>query len=118
MVQLKIRKGKKMENTNNIISNNINGFQFNELRDYMQNCIEESIAALDSSDTEHIEWYKDCEMEDYFAEWQEIWDGDTKIGEGLDTLTHKFVLNDDTRDDFERAFEEARDEAYENKLHD
>lgn len=48
-----------------------------------------------------------------FHEWTEIWDDDVKVGEGLDTIAHKFVLNDDTRADFEHAFEQARDAAYE-----
>ena len=98
-----------------IIINNINGQQFNELRDFMQNAIRESMNALDSHDAERILWYEDCTMGDYFAEWTEIWDEDEneRIGDGIDTIAHKFVLNDDTRADFENAFEQARDAAFE-----
>lgn len=96
-----------------IIINNINGQQFNELRDFMQNAIRESMNALDSHDAEGILWYEDCTMGDYFKEWTEIWDEDERIGDGLDTIAHKFVLSDDTRPDFENAFEQARDAAFE-----
>lgn len=110
---------------NDIITENINGLQFNELKETMQTMIEESIASLsynggynDKKDyLSDLAWYKDCKMEDYFNEWTEIWDDeDGKIGEGLDTIAHKFVLNDDTRADFESAFEQARDEAFEARL--
>lgn len=95
-----------------IITKELNALEWNELRDYMQNCIEESMKVLDSHDAEHLMWYEDCEMEEYFTEWTEIWDGDNLIGEGLDTIAHQFVLNDDTRIDFESAFEGARDAAF------
>ena len=106
---------------NDIITENINGLQFNELVVTMQTMIEESIACLWYNDKKdylsQLAWYKDCKMEDYFNVWTEIWDDeDGKIGEGLDTIAHKFVLNDDTRDDFESAFEQARDEAFEARL--
>ena len=98
-----------------IITNNINGQQFNELRDFMQNIIRESMNALDSHDAESILWYEDCTMYGYFTEWTEICDEDEdeRIGDGIDTIARKFVLNDDTRADFENAFEQARDAAFE-----
>jgi len=92
--------------------------QFIELKDFMQNCIEESINALRGISNEyyaeHLVWYEDCKMDDYFNEWTEIWDDEEneKVGEGLDTIAHKFVLNDNTRADFESAFEQARDAAF------
>lgn len=114
------RKGKKMKN------NIINGLQFNELKETMQTMIEESIASLsynggynDKKDyLSHLAWYKDCEMNDYFGGgFEEIWDENgEKVGEGLNTINYKFVLNDDTRTDFESAFEQARDEAFEARL--
>lgn len=97
----------------NIITENINGILFNELRDYMQSMIYESMKALGTNQTEELLWYEDCTMEEYFHEWQEIWDEDTKVGEGIDTIAHRFVLNDDTRADFEIAFKHARDDAFE-----
>ena len=102
--------------TNNIIDRSINGLQFNELRDYMQQMIHESILAYIYQDKS---WFKDCTMEEYFHVWQEIWDeNDEKVGDGIDTIAHKFVLNDDTRADFESAFEQARDAAYEEAMED
>lgn len=102
--------------TNNIIDRSINGLQFNELRDCMQQMIHESIVAYSDQDKS---WFKDCTMEEYVHEWQEIWDeNDGKVGEGIDTIAHQFVLNDDTRADFESAFEQARDAAYEEALDD
>ena len=99
---------------NNIISENINNIQFIELCEFMQEMIEQSMNALDSHDAEHLMWYEDCSMTDYFQEWTEIWnDDDEMVGEGIDTVAHSFVLNDSTRADFECAFEQARDNAFE-----
>jgi len=97
----------------NIITENINGILFNELRDYMQSMVYESMKAIDPHDIESLEWYEDCSMTEYFHEWTEIWDEDEKVGDGIDTIAHKFVLNDDTRSDFEIAFEHARNDAFE-----
>lgn len=102
---------------NNFVKGNITAIQFNELRDFMQRMIEESMRMLDPHDTEHLMWYKDCTMQDYFQVWTELWDDeDGKVGEGVDTIAHKFVLNDETRSDFERAFEQARDDAFESVI--
>lgn len=105
---------------NDIITENINGFQFNELKETMKRMIEESIACLPCNDKKdylsHLAWYKDCEMDDYLYELQEIWDENEKVGEGLNTIAHDFVLNDNTRANFLLAFEQARDEAYEAAL--
>lgn len=96
----------------NIVTENFNGLLFNELRDYMQARIYESMKALNAHNSDHLDWYEGCTMEDYFQEWIEIWnDEDEKVGEGIDTIAHKFVLNDDTRADFESAFNEAKDKA-------
>lgn len=94
-----------------IITENINGLLFNELRDCMQSMIVKSMKALDPHDSDYHDWYEDCTMEDYFHEWTEIWDEDEKVGDGIDTIAHKFVLNDDTRADFERAFNDAKSNA-------
>ena len=101
-----------------IITSNINSLQFNELRDTMQDSIKQSMEYLDSHDAEHLMWYEDCSMEDYFTMWTEIWDDDTLVGEGLETIAHKFVLNNDTRSDFENAFAQARDAAFEEYMKD
>lgn len=95
-----------------IIEKNISTLEFIELRNFMQSCINESLHCL-AFNPEDIEWYKDCSMDDYFTEWTELWDDSgSKIGEGLDTIAHTFILNDDTRADFEKAFVQARDNAY------
>jgi len=98
------------------ITNNINGLQFNELCDFMKRLICESLYALNglSDKEEHVNWYETCTMDDYFTEWDQLWDeNDNLIGEGLDAISSKFVLNDNTRADFERAFTQARDAALE-----
>lgn len=97
-------------NNNNIIAKKLTSLEFNELSDYMQQMIHESILAYIYQDKS---CFKDCSMEDYFQVWTEIWDEDVKVGDGLDTIRHKFVLNEDTRDDFIEAFQLARDAAYE-----
>lgn len=74
--------------------------------------IEDSMKALDSHQAEQLLWYEDCTMDDYFTVWSELWGENTKIGEGIDTIAHAFVLNDDTRGDFENAFDQARDRAF------
>jgi hypothetical protein len=82
-----------------------------ELVNFIKNCMEESMRCVDN--LRDLEWYESCNMEDYFTEWTEIWDeNDNFIGEGLDTIAHKYVLNEDTRNDFESAFNEAREDAY------
>lgn len=98
------------------ITNNINGLQFNELCDFMKRLICESLYALSglSNKEELVEMYETCTMDDYFTEWDQLWDEDEVdgfIGEGLDTISSKFVLNDETRADFEKAFSLARDAA-------
>lgn len=100
-----------------IISTELSSTQYHELKNFMKGCITEPLNTVDDHDTEKIMWYKDCEMGDYFTEWTEIYDdSDDKIGEGLDTISSYFILNDDTRADFECAFDEARDEAYTERL--
>ena len=95
---------------NIIITKELNGLQFNELVNHMYNCLLESMAVCDD-----IAWYESCSMDDYFTQWDEIWDeGDNLVGEGLDTISHKFLLDDETRGDFENAFKIARDRACEN----
>lgn len=97
---------------NNIITTEMDGNLFAELRECIKECIRQSIYYCD--DIEKISWFKDCTMDEYFYEYQDIYDNnDVKVGEGLDTIAHKFVLNNDTRKDFENAFEQARDNAYE-----
>jgi hypothetical protein len=114
----KTRKGTEIMKTN-IIKENINNLEFIELRDWMKNMLEDSMKAIDKHDAESQSWYKDCTMDEYFGSmWEEIWDDGIKVGEGLDTIAHKFVLNDDTRSDFEDAFGQALDAAYNSVIDD
>lgn len=97
-----------------VINCNMSTLSFNELRDFMQRMVYESLVSLDGlSDKEaHVKWYETCSMDDYFTEWDHIWDDDENlIGEGLDTISSKFILNDNTRADFEKAFSQARNAA-------
>ena len=97
---------------NNIITKNIGAHEFEELCECIKECIRQSIHY--SGNEEKISWFKDCTMDEYFYNLTDIYDEfDVKVGEGLDTIDHKFVLNDDTHEDFEKAFEQARDNAYE-----
>ena len=100
------------------IDSNISALDCNELRDFMKGLICESLYALNglSDKEEHVKWYETCTMDEYFTEWDQLWDEDENdefVGEGLDTISSKFVLNDNTRADFERAFSQARDAALE-----
>ena len=102
---------------NRIINKNISSLEFIELREEMQEMVEQSMKALDSHNGEYLMWFKDCAMDDYFHEWAEICDEyGIKIGEGIVTIAHEFILNDDTRSDFEAAFEQARDSAIEQRI--
>ena len=97
------------------IASKLNGFQRVELINAMNMAIEESIKAIEGTkdEQESFAWYKECKMDEYFH-WQELWNNDVKVGEGIDTIAHKFILNDETRQDFEECFEQARDQAIEN----
>lgn len=107
---------KKMEK---IITTQIPSDKFADVRRYFSDCLYESIGALDSDDFELLEWYEDCSLDDYFAEKQELWtDKGEYLGEGFDMIFAKIVLNDDTRDDLENAFEQARNDEYESALED
>lgn len=89
-----------------IIKTKFNAYQTIELTNVLRNMLVESIECGGD-----IEWYREASMDDYFNEYQEIWDGDTRIGEGIDTISSQFVLNDETREDFEICFNTALDEA-------
>lgn len=100
-----------------IITTSIPAIDFDDVRNYFANCLSESIAALDSEDFEHLEWYENCDIDDYFVEKQQLWSDEGEyLGEGFSMIFAKIVLNDDTREDLERAFEEARDSEYESAL--
>lgn len=102
-----------------IITTSIPSDKFAEVRKYFSHCLSESIGALDSDDFESLEWYENCNLDDYFTEKQELWsDMGEYLGEGFDMIFAKIILNDDTRDDLENMFEQARDNEYESALED
>lgn len=109
------KEHERINNNTTIITRELNALEFDELRDYMNMCIRQSIFDYNDQDKS---WFKDCTMDEYFVEYQDIYDDDVKVGIGLDTISHKFVLNDETQADFERAFWEARDKAYEEAIQD
>lgn len=90
-----------------IITSSLSTQVFNELVHYMRDCLEDSLSRV-ISDESSIEWYKTCSFEEYFNQFQEIWDGDVHVGDGLDIISHKIVLNDDTHAAFVLAFAAAR----------
>ena len=97
-----------------VINSNISALSFNELRDFMRRLVYESLVSLDGLSNKEtlVELYETCSMDNYFTEWDLIWDDDGNlIGEGLDTISSNFILNDNTRADFEKAFNQARNAA-------
>lgn len=93
------------------ITTALSSTEYNELLDMMKTCIQESISVY-SEDS--MEWLKECEFEDYFYELIEMYDDcGNRIGEGLETISYSVVLNDETRRDFQLAFNTAREEAFE-----
>lgn len=96
-----------------IIKNSIPAVKFESVERYFANCIEESIEALDECDFSGLEWYSDCSLDDYFTELEPLYtDNGEYIGDGFNMIFGKVVLNDDTRDDLEKAFENARECVY------
>lgn len=95
-----------MKNTE-AIENALTALQFAELERFMFNVISESMKSLPPCGRKGVVWYKGCGFEDYFAELDEIWSDGEFVGCGIDTVSNRFVLNDETRPDFERAFMNA-----------
>ena len=91
---------------NNIITNRLSSLEFIELRDYMLTCLEESMSACDEN---AIAWYEACDLENYFYELQDVYENDRLIGSGIDAFNHFFVLNEETKEDFDEAFRQAKD---------
>lgn len=93
-----------------IISKSIDSLTFHDLVNYFVYCLDESMSAVSDS-KEHLAWYKDCEIEDYFTEMQELWtDNDERLGEGFNIISAKIIYNEDTAADCKAAFLQARDQ--------
>jgi len=80
--------------------------------------LEESMTSVMNSYSD-LEWYEDCDFDDYFQELQEIYEeNDEYIGKGLDFISFKVVVNEETKTILEELFESAREKAYDNKMCD
>lgn len=88
----------------------MNAFEEIALTDYMQNALEESIKYCHS---EQRNWYKDCDFEDYEDSLvEDIYDENDKIGEGINYISGRVVIDDDNIKEIKELFEIARDRAY------
>ena len=87
----------------------INSILYLEVVSFFRNLLRESIQACAPEDV--IE-YKTITIDDFYSDW-DILDQDGEDIEGINIISEFIVLNDDTRADLERAFEEARDEEVE-----
>ena len=96
-----------------IIKEKLTALQFNELEDFLQTVVLRESFATWAEDK--IEYLATVEMDDYFLpEYPEFETDDGEyLGKGIDTISNKYILNDETRDDIVRAFNMARDAAYE-----
>lgn len=90
-----------------IVTTRLKSKEYVALRNYMRERLRESFSDFD--DTNKL-WLLTCSYDEYFNEFESIYDeyDDTKLGEGLDIISHAIVLNDETRNDFFDAFNEAR----------
>lgn len=89
------------------ITKKLNTVQMHELTAVLKQMLIDSISCGGD-----IEWYKEASMDDYFAGcYEQLWDGDTRLGEGINTISNFFILNEDTREDIEMCFIIARYEA-------
>lgn len=97
-------------------NNEISVLDYANIETFFANCIGESIAALDSSSTDYVEylnWYEDCTIEDYFTEMPDLWtDSGEHLGEGFNMIFAKILYNKDTAKTLNRLFESARDKEY------
>lgn len=87
----------------------INSILYTEAVSFFRNLLQESIQACAK---EHVIEYKTITIDDFYSDW-DTFDLDGKDVEGINIISEFIVLNDDTRTDLERAFEEARDEEVE-----
>ena len=92
-----------------IVTTRLKSKEYVALRNYMRERLRESFSYFDDTNKS---WLLTCSYDEYFNEFVSIYDeyDDTKLGEGLDIISHAIVLNDETRNDFVDAFNEARAE--------
>lgn len=94
-----------------MITTSINSFLYVEVINYFKGLLKESISACSSNKMDVTE-YKAITLAEYYGGngWDKSSDEDGNDVEGIDIISDFIVLNDETRPDIERAFEEARDE--------
>lgn len=85
--------------------------QITTLANYMSHDIERAMAHSPASG-----WFRECGMAEFHRRHgglEEIRDREgNRIGEGIETLECLFVLNGETEEGFEEAFERARKKAW------
>lgn len=98
------------------IKTTINAIEKEQICNMFADWIEESMTCVMDS-YENLEWYENCEFDDYFTELQEIYtDQDELVGEGLDFVSFKVVVNEETKPILEELFESAREKVYDIKM--
>ncbi|MDO4800818.1 MAG: hypothetical protein Q4A15_01505 [Prevotellaceae bacterium] len=91
------------------VNEQFSDLQRNELQSFFKNTLTEALAAV--KDLQHAEWYKTCtfeEMKNTIVDYLYSDETGQFIGEGTNTISSNFILNDETQNDFIRAFNEAR----------
>lgn len=76
------------------------------LEEYMYNKIKDAMRY----DGKCVAWYKLSEMSDFF-DIDELWDGNSKQCDVLDTEDCRYMVDDQNKFDIQLAFIEARDRA-------
>ena len=86
----------------------MNAFEEIELTKFMENCLHESI------EQEYLEFYKSCSFEDYEDGLvKTLYDENGNLlGEGIDYISGRVVIDDDNIKEIKELFEIARDRAY------
>lgn len=92
----------------------INSVIYVEIVSFFRNLLKESIEACSSNKMDVTE-YKTISLDEYYEGngWDRTSDEDGNDVEGVDIISDFIILNNETRSDLERAFEEARDEEFE-----
>lgn len=97
-----------------IYTKKVNSLKYNELFNEMKDWIIESIHCLDY--LEDVERYEDISIEDYGIV-GDVWDDEGNMyGQGVNFINCSIILNEETEEQLNQMFEEARDEAYESGL--
>ncbi len=100
------------------MTTSVNSFLYVEVVNYFKGLLEESIEACASSKMGVIS-YKTIVLDEYYGGgFDETTDEDGNNVQGIDVISNFIVLNDDTRSELNRAFEEARDEVFEDFINE